>query len=90
MCVGAQKLWKEDPLICDNCGGRMHIISFITDRIVIDKILRHFGWGHQDLFPPRCHPLVNDNYIFHLSFAPYPSTEPGSPAHTASSPLAAG
>ena len=51
-----KKVWKEDPLLCSKCGGRMQIISFITDPTVIDKILRHIGWKHQDPLPPRYRP----------------------------------
>lgn len=48
-----KKVWKEDPLLCARCGGRMEIISFITDTVVIDKILRHIGRKHCDPPPPR-------------------------------------
>lgn len=51
-----RKVWKEDPLLCSKCGGRMRIVSFITDPIVIGKILRHIGWKHCDLRPPRYRP----------------------------------
>ncbi|MFO7915995.1 MAG: hypothetical protein R6U43_09945 [Candidatus Krumholzibacteriales bacterium] len=50
------KVWKEDPLLCSKCGGKMRIISFITDTVVIDKILRHIGWNYCDQPPPRYHP----------------------------------
>jgi hypothetical protein len=33
-------------MLCPQCGGGMRIISFITDRTVIDKILRHIGFTH--------------------------------------------
>jgi len=39
-------VWLEDPLLCSRCGGAMRIISFITDRPVIDRILRHIGFKH--------------------------------------------
>jgi hypothetical protein len=50
------KVWKEDPLLCAKCGGKMRIISFITDPVVIDKILRHIDWNYRDPPPPRYHP----------------------------------
>lgn len=49
-------VWLEDPLLCRRCGGSMRIISFITDRPVIDKILRHIGFTHTDAPPPRYRP----------------------------------
>jgi hypothetical protein len=35
-----KKIFEADPLLCA-CGGRMRIISFITDPRVVDRILRH-------------------------------------------------
>ena len=32
--------WEPDPLLC-TCGGRMRIVSFITDPRIVDRILRH-------------------------------------------------
>jgi hypothetical protein len=45
----ANKRWAEliyriydvDPLTCDQCGGEMKILAFITDPTVIRKILQH-------------------------------------------------
>jgi len=39
-----QRVWLEDPLLCPNCGGQMHVISIITDPPVVDRILRHLKW----------------------------------------------
>ena len=36
-----KKVFEIDPLICPECGGQMHIISFIEDHKVIDKIVDH-------------------------------------------------
>ena len=38
-----QKVYEVDPLICPACGGTMRIVSFITERDVIDRILSHMG-----------------------------------------------
>ena len=38
-----QKVYEVDPLICPACGGTMRIVSFITERDVIDRILSHLG-----------------------------------------------
>ena len=51
-----RKVWQGDPLLCPRCGGTMRIISFITEQGVIDKILRHIGYKHADMPPPRYHP----------------------------------
>lgn len=47
-----QRVWLEDPLLCPNCGGKMGIISFITELSVIDKILRHLKWRPGDALEP--------------------------------------
>ncbi len=36
-----KKIWKEDPLICLECQYEMRIISFITDMVPIEKILKY-------------------------------------------------
>ena len=41
------RVFGSDPLRCKHCGGRMRIISFISDPEVIEKILRHLGRWHQ-------------------------------------------
>ena len=38
-----KKVYEIDPLICEKCGGKMEIISFITEADVIRKILKHIG-----------------------------------------------
>jgi hypothetical protein len=38
-----KKVWEVDPLKCRNCQGEMKIISFIKDREVIRKILKHLN-----------------------------------------------
>ncbi len=42
------RVYGVDALKCGRCGGRMRIVSFITDPEVIERILRHRGeWGMQ-------------------------------------------
>jgi len=36
-----RKVYKVDPLVCPQCGGRMKIIAFITDYAVVDRIINH-------------------------------------------------
>jgi hypothetical protein len=35
-----KKIFEADPLL-RSCGGRMRIVSLITDPCVVDRILRH-------------------------------------------------
>jgi hypothetical protein len=36
-----RRVFKTDPLICKNCGGKMRVVSFITEPSVISQILDH-------------------------------------------------
>jgi hypothetical protein len=57
-------IFETDPLRC-TCGGRMRIVSFITDPRVFDRILRHRVIGRsktQDPFDPRPPPAAVSNY----------------------------
>ena len=50
-----KKIFEADPLLCP-CGGRMRIVSLITDPRTIDRILRHRESKRskaQDPFEPR-------------------------------------
>jgi hypothetical protein len=50
-----RKIFEADPLLCP-CGGRMRIVSFITDPRIVDRILRHRESGRcktRDPFEPR-------------------------------------
>ena len=35
------KIWESDPLTCPDCGAEMKVVSFIEDRRVVERILRH-------------------------------------------------
>jgi hypothetical protein len=53
-----KKIFEADPLLCP-CGGRMRIVSFITDPRVVDRVLRHRESGRcktRDPFEPRSPP----------------------------------
>jgi hypothetical protein len=55
-----KKIFEADPLVC-SCGGRMRIVSFITDPRVVDRILRHRESKRcktQDPFETRAPPDV--------------------------------
>jgi len=36
-----RKVYETDPLICPKCQGEMRIIAFITDNIVVDRIINY-------------------------------------------------
>jgi hypothetical protein len=51
-----QRVWREDVLVCQRCGGPMRLIAVIEDPAVIEKILRHVGLGQRG--PPRARRVV--------------------------------
>ena len=38
-----RRIFEVDPMVCNNCGGEMRIISVILEHKVINKILGHFA-----------------------------------------------
>jgi hypothetical protein len=46
------RVYGADPLRCTRCGGRMRILSVITDPEVVEKILRHLHLWHEPRAPP--------------------------------------
>ena len=60
-----KKIFEADPLLC-TWGGRMRIVSFITDPRVVDRILRHRESERckaQDPFEPRPPPAAVSNSL---------------------------
>ena len=49
-----KKIWEVDPLECPHCKSEMKIISFITDKLVVRKILDHLQLWRDD--PARSPP----------------------------------
>ena len=47
-----KKVYEVDPLLCPKCRGQMHIISFIDDHKVIDKIISHLKLSFMAERPP--------------------------------------
>jgi hypothetical protein len=43
-----KKIWEVDPLKCPRCHAEMKIISFINERRVIEKILRHLDLWEEE------------------------------------------
>ncbi len=51
-----QKVYEVDPLECPRCSGKMRVISFINDPLVIRRILEHLGLWLANARPvPRAH-----------------------------------
>jgi ribosomal protein S27E len=50
-----RKVYEVDPLVCPKCGGRMKIISFLTDWAVVDKIIDHLKLKFVAERPPPPH-----------------------------------
>jgi len=60
-----KKIFEADPLLCP-CGGRMRIVSFITDPRVVDRILGHRESERcktQDPFETRAPPDVGSAMV---------------------------
>ena len=36
-------MFKVDVLKCENCGGRITVLAFLTERAAVKKILEHLG-----------------------------------------------
>jgi hypothetical protein len=40
-----RKVYEVDSLICPRCGGRMKVVSFLTEYAVVDRIIRHLKYS---------------------------------------------
>jgi hypothetical protein len=49
-----QKIYEVNPLLCDKCGGPMHVIAFIEDSQIIKKILKHLDLWDVKRKPSPC------------------------------------
>ena len=47
-----EKVYEVDPLICPDCQGEMCIISFLTDWMVVDRIIKHLQLSFVAQRPP--------------------------------------
>ena len=72
-----QKNYEVDPLICPKCWGQMHIISFIEELDIIEKILRHLGlWDIRNHDPPQ--PVTSDyipDLVYDFSDSQIPASD---------------
>ena len=57
----SKKVWEIDPLACPKYGGEMKVISFITEAVIIRRILEHLGLWAGKMPPPS--PLPNRNLL---------------------------
>ncbi len=47
-----KKVYEVDPLICPECEGEMRIISFLTNWVVVDRIIKHLQLSFTSQRPP--------------------------------------
>jgi hypothetical protein len=47
-----RKIYEVDPMACPKCGGRMKVISFITEYAVVDRIIDHLKLTFAAAKPP--------------------------------------
>ena len=52
------RVYEIDPLVCPRCQGVMRVVSFITERRVIRRILAHLGASARRAIQDRAPPLV--------------------------------
>ena len=38
-----RRIFEVDPLLCPRCGGGLAVVAVLTDRKVVDRILRHLS-----------------------------------------------
>ena len=55
----AEMIWKVyevNPMLCPRCGGRMKVIAFLTDHVVVDRIIDHLKltFAAERPPPPEC------------------------------------
>ncbi len=50
-----RKVYEVDPMICPRCGGRMKVVAFLTERAVVDRIIRHLELTFAAEKPPPAH-----------------------------------
>jgi len=51
-----RKVYEVDPMVCPQCSGRMKIISFLTDHVVVDRIIDHLKLTFVAERPPSSAP----------------------------------
>ena len=52
-----KKVWLQDPLVCERCGGEARITEFVTEPVEIEAALRRKGlWAPASPGPARAPP----------------------------------
>lgn len=60
-----KKIWKDDPLICPECLSEMKIISFITEGIIIKKVLKYLDlWDENSSRAPPVVPDIPSEIVY--------------------------
>lgn len=67
-----RKVYEVNPLTCPRCRGEMRIIAFLTDYVVVDRIIDHIKLRFVADKPPPSHAfeqIALNNFLI-LDFAP--------------------
>ena len=50
-----RKVYEVNPLTCPQCQGEMHIIAFLTDYVVVGRVINHLKLTFVADKPPPPH-----------------------------------
>jgi len=67
------KVYEVDPMVCPHCGGRMKIITFLTDYAVVDRIIDHLKLTFVAERPPPPHRAYQEVLMAAEASTEYPS-----------------
>ncbi len=71
-----QKIYNVNPLKCPKCQGDMRIISWIEDKEVIKKILKHLNLWDTNIHDPPAKKADHISELFYDdSFSQIPETD---------------
>ncbi|MGB7296152.1 MAG: transposase [Candidatus Aminicenantales bacterium] len=57
-----RKVYEVNPMACPRCQGEMHIIAFLTDYAVVDRIIAHLKLTFVAERPPPPH-VVSQEFL---------------------------
>ncbi len=46
------QVYEVDPMVCPQCGATMKVIAFLTDHVVVDRIIDHLKLAFVAERPP--------------------------------------
>ncbi|MDH4220619.1 MAG: hypothetical protein OEY18_05700 [Candidatus Aminicenantes bacterium] len=58
-----RKVYEVDPLVCPKCGGMMKVIAFLTDYVVVDRIVHHLKLTFVAERPPPPHMVSQEFFL---------------------------